>query len=165
MFYGVHQCGPFSIGRGKTRVSVVSPNGILDETRLRCMESWSSAQIDRYHLLHLLDEWGTKKLSLQNLMCVRSVRRRLFATKFLCKPKKQNFMSKQKEEALEVEGTVTQALANTRFRVELEGGHSIIAHVAGKMRKNFIRIVPGDKVRVELSPYDLTKGRITYRER
>ena len=72
---------------------------------------------------------------------------------------------KQKEEALEVEGVVTQALANTRFRVQLAGGHSIIAHVAGKMRKHFIRIVPGDRVRVELSPYDLTKGRITFRER
>jgi len=70
-----------------------------------------------------------------------------------------------KEKALEVEGVVTEALANTRFRVQLDNGHKIIAHVAGKMRKHFIRIVPGDKVRVELSPYDLTKGRITYRER
>ena len=58
----------------------------------------------------------------------------------------------KKEEAFEVEGTVTQALANTRFRVQLETGHKIIAHVAGRMRKHFIRIVPGDKVRVELSP-------------
>ncbi|MGD9723300.1 MAG: translation initiation factor IF-1 [Pirellulales bacterium] len=72
---------------------------------------------------------------------------------------------KPKEEALEVEGVVTQALANTRFRVQLDGGHNVIAHVAGKMRKHFIRIVPGDRVRVELSPYDLTKGRITFRER
>src|SRR5580704_2552733 len=72
---------------------------------------------------------------------------------------------KKKEEALEVEGVVTQALANTRFRVQLDGGHLVIAHVAGKMRKHFIRIVPGDRVRVELSPYDLTKGRITFRER
>jgi translation initiation factor IF-1 len=71
----------------------------------------------------------------------------------------------KKEEGIEVEGVVTEALANTRFRVQLDGGHRIIAHVAGKMRKNFIRIVPGDKVRVELSPYDLTKGRITFRER
>ena len=70
---------------------------------------------------------------------------------------------KEKEEALEVEGVVTQALANTRFRVQLDGGHLVIAHVAGKMRKHFIRIVPGDRVRVELSPYDLTKGRITFR--
>ena len=70
-----------------------------------------------------------------------------------------------REEALEVEGTVTQALANTRFRVQLDTGNLIMAHVAGKMRKNFIRIVPGDKVRVELSPYDLEKGRIVYRER
>ena len=74
-------------------------------------------------------------------------------------------MAKQKEEALEVEGVVTQALANTRFRVEIEGGHVVMAHVAGRMRKHFIRIVPGDRVRVELSPYDLTKGRIVYRER
>jgi translation initiation factor IF-1 len=74
-------------------------------------------------------------------------------------------MAKQKEEALEVEGVVTQALANTRFRVEIEGGHIVMAHVAGRMRKHFIRIVPGDRVRVELSPYDLTKGRIVYRER
>ena len=72
-------------------------------------------------------------------------------------------MANQKEEALEVEGVVTQALANTRFRVEIEGGHIVMAHVAGRMRKHFIRIVPGDRVRVELSPYDLTKGRITYR--
>jgi translation initiation factor IF-1 len=70
-----------------------------------------------------------------------------------------------KEEAIEVEGVVTEALANTRFRVQLDSGHKVIAHVAGRMRKNFIRIVPGDKVRVELSPYDLTKGRITFRER
>jgi len=72
---------------------------------------------------------------------------------------------KQKEEALEVEGVVTQALANTRFKVQLDMGQTVTAHVAGKMRKNFIRIVPGDRVKVELSPYDLTKGRITFRER
>ena len=70
-----------------------------------------------------------------------------------------------KEESYEVDGTVTQALANTRFRVELETDDEVLAHVAGKIRRNFIRIVPGDKVRVELSPYDLTKGRIVYRER
>ena len=75
----------------------------------------------------------------------------------------KEFMAK--EEAFEVDGTVTQALANTRFRVELETGDEVLAHVAGRMRKHFIRIVPGDKVRVELSPYDLTKGRIVYRER
>ena len=70
-----------------------------------------------------------------------------------------------KEEAYEVEGTVVQALANTRFKVQLETGNEVLAHVAGRMRKHFIRIVPGDKVRVELSPYDLTKGRITFRGR
>jgi translation initiation factor IF-1 len=71
----------------------------------------------------------------------------------------------KKEDALEVDGTVMQALANTRFRVQLDTGNEVLAHVAGRMRKNFIRIVPGDKVRVELSPYDLTKGRIIFRER
>src|SRR6516162_5344263 len=68
-----------------------------------------------------------------------------------------------KEEAIQVQGRVTQALANTQFRVKLDNGLEIIAHIAGKMRKNFIRILPGDIVTVALSPYDLTKGRITYR--
>jgi translation initiation factor IF-1 len=70
-----------------------------------------------------------------------------------------------KEEAIPVDGTVVEALANTQFRVALEGGHIVMAHVAGKMRKHFIRIVPGDKVTVEVSPYDPNRGRITYRER
>jgi len=70
-----------------------------------------------------------------------------------------------REKALEVPGVVTEALANTRFRVKLDTGQVIMAHVAGRMRKHFIRIVPGDRVTVELSPYDLTKGRIVYRER
>jgi translation initiation factor IF-1 len=70
-----------------------------------------------------------------------------------------------KEEAIEAEGMVTEALANTQFRVELDNGHKVLAHVAGKMRKHFIRIVPGDRVTVEVSPYDLTRGRIIYRER
>ena len=68
-----------------------------------------------------------------------------------------------KEEAISMEGTVTEALPNAMFRVELENGHNILAHVSGKMRMHFIRILPGDKVTVELSPYDLTRGRITYR--
>ncbi len=70
-----------------------------------------------------------------------------------------------KEEAIEVEGIVSEALANTQFRVELDNGHKVLAHVGGKMRRHFIRIVPGDRVTVEVSPYDLTRGRITYRER
>lgn len=70
-----------------------------------------------------------------------------------------------KEEAIEVQGKVLEALPNTTFRVELDNGHKVLAHVAGKMRKHFIRIVPGDRVIVEVSPYDLTRGRITYRER
>jgi translation initiation factor IF-1 len=70
-----------------------------------------------------------------------------------------------KEEAIQVEGKVKEALANTQFRVELPNGHEVIAHVAGRMRKNFIRIIPGDSVTVEVSPYDLSKGRIVYRGR
>jgi len=70
-----------------------------------------------------------------------------------------------KEEAELVEGKVKEALANTQFRVELANGHQVIAYVAGRMRKNFIRIIPGDSVTVEVSPYDLTKGRIVYRGR
>jgi translation initiation factor IF-1 len=68
-----------------------------------------------------------------------------------------------KEESIEVQGKVTQALANTQFRVRLENGHEIIAHIAGKIRKHFIRILPGDTVTVSISPYDLNKGRITFR--
>ena len=68
-----------------------------------------------------------------------------------------------KEDAIEVEGTVVEPLPNAMFRVELDNGHRVLAHVSGKMRKNFIRILPGDRVKVELSPYDLTRGRITYR--
>ena len=68
-----------------------------------------------------------------------------------------------KEEAIEVEGTVIETLPNAMFRVELSNGHRILAHISGKMRMHFIRILPGDKVTVELSPYDLTRGRITYR--
>jgi translation initiation factor IF-1 len=68
-----------------------------------------------------------------------------------------------KEEAIEVEATVVEPLPNAQFRVELENGHKVLAHVSGKMRKHFIRILPGDRVRVELSPYDLDRGRIVYR--
>lgn len=68
-----------------------------------------------------------------------------------------------KEEAIEVEGTVVEPLPNAMFRVKLENGHIVLAHISGKMRKFFIKILPGDKVTVELSPYDLTRGRITYR--
>jgi len=68
-----------------------------------------------------------------------------------------------KEEAIEVEGKVLEALPNTMFRVELDNGHKILAHISGKMRMHFIRILPGDRVRLELSPYDLSKGRIVYR--
>jgi translation initiation factor IF-1 len=70
-----------------------------------------------------------------------------------------------KEEGLEMEGTIIDTLPNTMFRVELENGHIVIAHISGKMRKNYIRILTGDKVKVELTPYDLSKGRIVYRAR
>jgi len=68
-----------------------------------------------------------------------------------------------KDDVIEVEGTVVETLPNAMFKVELENGHVILAHVSGKMRMHFIRILPGDKVTIELSPYDLTRGRITYR--
>lgn len=72
-----------------------------------------------------------------------------------------DFMAK--EEHIEMEGTVVEALPNTMFRVKLENGHTIIAHISGKMRKNYIRILTGDSVMVEMTPYDLSKGRIIYR--
>ena len=68
-----------------------------------------------------------------------------------------------KEDVIEVEGTVLEALPNAMFQVELENGHKILAHISGKLRMNFIKILPGDKVKLELSPYDLTRGRITWR--
>ena len=68
-----------------------------------------------------------------------------------------------KEDVIEVEGTVIETLPNTNFKVELENGHQILAHISGKLRQNYIKILPGDKVRVELSPYDLSRGRITWR--
>ncbi len=69
----------------------------------------------------------------------------------------------QKEDSIQVEGTVVEPLPNTMFRVELDNGHKVLAHISGKMRMHYIRILPGDRVVVELSPYDLTRGRITYR--
>ena len=68
-----------------------------------------------------------------------------------------------KDDVIEVEGTVLEALPNAMFQVELENGHKVLAHISGKLRMNFIRILPGDKVTLELSPYDLTRGRITWR--
>ena len=70
-------------------------------------------------------------------------------------------MAKQK--SIEQDGTITEALSNAMFRVELENGHEVIAHISGKMRMHYIKILPGDKVKLEMSPYDLTKGRIVYR--
>lgn len=73
--------------------------------------------------------------------------------------------SLSKEDVIEVEGRVVEALPNATFRVELENGHRLLAHISGKLRTNFIRILPGDKVTLEMSPYDLTKGRITWRSK
>ena len=70
-----------------------------------------------------------------------------------------------KEELIEVEGVVKEALPNAMFRVELDNGHIVLAHISGKIRKHFIRILPGDTVKLELSPYDLSRGRITYRNK
>ena len=70
-----------------------------------------------------------------------------------------------KEDVIEVVGTVVEAMPNAMFRVEIQGGHQLLAHISGKLRMNFIRILPGDKVTLEMSPYDLTKGRITWRSK
>ena len=70
-----------------------------------------------------------------------------------------------KEDMIELEGTVVEAMPNAMFKVEIQGGHQILAHISGKLRMNFIRIIPGDKVTVEMSPYDLSKGRITWRSK
>lgn len=70
-----------------------------------------------------------------------------------------------KADVIEIEGTVVEKLPNTMFQVELENGHKVLAHISGKLRQNFIRILPGDKVTMEMSPYDLTKGRITWRDK
>lgn len=70
-----------------------------------------------------------------------------------------------KEDIIEIEGIVVEKLPNAMFKVELENGHQVLAHISGKLRKNFIRILPGDKVTMEMSPYDLTKGRITWRDK
>lgn len=72
-------------------------------------------------------------------------------------------LPKPKEDAIVLEGTIVESLPNAMFRVELENGHNVLAHISGKMRMHYIRILPGDKVQVELTPYDLTRGRITYR--
>jgi len=71
----------------------------------------------------------------------------------------------KKEDALQVEGAIVEALPNTMFRIDLDNGHRVLGHISGKMRKHYIRILPGDRVTVELSPYDLTRGRIVYRHR
>jgi len=73
--------------------------------------------------------------------------------------------SMSKEDVIEIEGVVVEKLPNAMFKVELENGHQVLAHISGKLRKNFIRILPGDTVTMEMSPYDLTKGRITWRDK
>ena len=81
------------------------------------------------------------------------------------KPTRSPTLSKPKEDAIVMEGTVLEPLPNAMFRVELENGHNVLAHISGKMRMHYIRILPGDKVQVELTPYDLQRGRITYRDK
>lgn len=76
---------------------------------------------------------------------------------------KEFTLAKPKEDAIVLEGTILESLPNAMFKVELENGHKVLAHISGKMRMHYIRILPGDKVQVELTPYDLTRGRITYR--
>ncbi len=81
----------------------------------------------------------------------------------LIPPTEEAVLPKPKDDAIVLEGTINESLPNAMFRVELENGHKVLAHISGKMRMHYIRILPGDKVQVELTPYDLTRGRITYR--
>ena len=81
----------------------------------------------------------------------------------MAKKNKEKGSSSAKEEGIQVEGTVGETLPNAMFRVELDNGHEVLAHISGKMRMNYIRILPGDKVTIQMTPYDLTKGRITFR--
>ena len=89
-------------------------------------------------------------------------RPRVSARRGAIRASRRNTLPKPKEDAIVLEGTVTEPLPNAMFRVELENGHKVLAHISGKMRMHYIRILPGDKVVVELSPYDLSRGRITY---
>ena len=82
---------------------------------------------------------------------------------YVSTPVKEEVLAKPKDDAILLGGTILESLPNAMFRVELENGHKVLAHISGKMRMNYIRILPGDKVQVELTPYDLTRGRITYR--
>ncbi|BFM39812.1 hypothetical protein OLK001_17380 [Synechocystis sp. LKSZ1] len=88
-----------------------------------------------------------------------------FCLDYIPFPKKQQEVSKglSKQDLIEMEGTVTESLPNAMFRVDLDNGFNVLAHISGKIRRNYIKILPGDRVKVELTPYDLTKGRITYR--
>jgi translation initiation factor IF-1 len=85
--------------------------------------------------------------------------------RFLGQPSSEEYCCMSKEDSLEMDGVVVETLPNTMFRVQLENGHIVTAHISGKMRKHYIRILTGDNVKVEMTPYDLTKGRITYRVR
>lgn len=84
----------------------------------------------------------------------------VFLVRYLCSLKDEEFMSK---DVIEMEGTILESMPNAMFKVKLENDHEILAHISGKIRKNFIRILPGDKVKVEMTPYDLSRGRITFR--
>lgn len=107
---------------------------------------------------YLSGEAADTKFVLQNLKKDKS---RAKAHISLC----EEVISLSKEDVIEIEGTVLEALPNAMFQVELPNGHKILAHISGKLRMNYIRILPGDKVTVEMSPYDLTKGRITWRSK
>ena len=103
--------------------------------------------------------------SVRSLACVPEPAGRASAllTASVRKFARRSALAKPKEDAIVFEGTIVESLPNAMFRVELENGHKVLAHISGKMRVNYIRILPGDRVQVELTPYDLTRGRITYR--
>ena len=122
--------------------------------------------------LYVNSRWTTLRLALQRNGPLNTLTIDIFSTgtgaafQAKCAPVFiEDYCLMAKEDQIEMEGEVIDTLPNTTFRVQLENGHVVTAHISGKMRKNYIRILTGDKVRVELTPYDLSKGRITYRER
>ena len=130
----------------------VAPSGdvITNQGRLSCLLDFFVALVSRHRRRYTQDTFLDAECRGPGFVSSVCWKRLLFMPK---------------EEAIEVEGDVVEALANTQFGVKLKNGHTVMAHVAGKMRKHFIRIVPGDHVLVEVSPYDLNRGRIVFRER
>ena len=138
----------------------------LCDGRLRGVEHPKKKKKKHIQIIHSSAEDALIQSMQQNLPGEKDeINRRICKTleAYLCRKLWRKFMSKS--DVIEIEGTVVEKLPNTMFRVELENGHRVLATISGKLRQNFIRILPGDKVTLELSPYDLSKGRIIWRDK